>query len=86
MSIPIGALLAKATFILILLYVFFRHCLYYYIFKKYMRENNNVNISSKIIGSSLSGILEIGLFHPVDTVAKRLMYNKKSINGNLYKV
>jgi hypothetical protein len=51
-----------------------------------MKGDNNANISSKIIGSSLSGVLEIGLFHPVDTVAKRLMYNKKSINGNLNKV
>ena len=51
-----------------------------------MRGDNNVNISSKIIGSSLSGVFEIGLFHPVDTIAKRLMYNKKNINGDLNKV
>ena len=40
------------------------------------------NYSAKIIGSSLSGIFEIGLFHPVDTITKRLMYNKQIINGS----
>jgi len=46
-----------------------------------MHENKK-SYSSKILGSSLSGIFEIGLFHPVDTIAKRLMYNKEIINGN----
>jgi len=30
---------------------------------------------AKLIGSATSGVLEIGIFHPVDTVAKRLMSN-----------
>jgi len=33
---------------------------------------------AKLIGSSTSGILEIAIFHPVDTVAKRLMSNTAS--------
>jgi len=32
-----------------------------------------------LIGSSTSGVLEIALFHPVDTVAKRLMSSQKSV-------
>jgi len=30
---------------------------------------------AQLIGSSTSGVLEIGIFHPVDTLAKRLMSN-----------
>tara|TARA_Y100000591_G_C21845835_1_gene708677 strand:- start:1556 stop:2362 length:807 start_codon:yes stop_codon:yes gene_type:complete len=33
---------------------------------------------SKIIAASLSGVLEISIFHPVDTAAKRLMNNSNS--------
>jgi len=33
---------------------------------------------AKLIGSATSGVLEIALFHPVDTVAKRLMSNTAS--------
>jgi len=36
---------------------------------------NRKEVSSYIIGSSLSGILEIMLFHPIDTISKRLMSN-----------
>jgi len=32
-----------------------------------------------LIGSATSGVMEIGLFHPVDTVAKRLMSSQKSV-------
>lgn len=32
-----------------------------------------------IIGASISGILEIAIFHPIDTVAKRLMSNTKTV-------
>ena len=47
-----------------------------------MKDNTKTKPVSKILGSSLSGILEIGLFHPVDTIAKRLMYNETKINKN----
>ena len=33
------------------------------------------SIISKILASSLSGIFEISIFHPIDTIAKRLMNN-----------
>ena len=50
-----------------------------------MRNDKKSSIEAKIIGSSMSGILEISLFHPVDTIAKRLMHNKKSnINKSNY--
>lgn len=35
--------------------------------------------SSRIIGASISGVLEIACFHPVDTVAKRLMSNTNTV-------
>jgi hypothetical protein len=47
-----------------------------------MIDSNKNNYTAKILGSSLSGIFEIGLFHPVDTITKRLMYNKQVINGS----
>jgi len=37
------------------------------------------SIAPRIIGASTSGILEIACFHPVDTVAKRLMSNTNTI-------
>lgn len=33
---------------------------------------------ARVLGSATSGIAELALFHPVDTVAKRLMSNKQS--------
>lgn len=33
---------------------------------------------ARVLGSAASGIAELALFHPVDTVAKRLMSNKQS--------
>jgi len=38
-------------------------------------------LMAKLIGSSTAGILEISIFHPSDTVAKRLMSNTAS-GGN----
>lgn len=38
-------------------------------------------LQARIVGSSVSGILEIAIFHPIDTVAKRLMSNTKPIFG-----
>lgn len=49
-----------------------------------MRNDKKSSIEAKIIGSSMSGILEISLFHPVDTIAKRLMHNKSKINRSNY--
>lgn len=40
------------------------------------------SVSSRIIGASVSGVLEIACFHPVDTVAKRLMSNTETIFGD----
>lgn len=45
-----------------------------------MKNNDKTSIAAKILGSSLSGIFEISLFHPVDTISKRLMYNTNNIN------
>ncbi|MBL6846608.1 MAG: hypothetical protein ISQ85_06895 [Planktomarina sp.] len=47
-----------------------------------MIDDKKNNYSAKIVGSSLSGVFEIGLFHPVDTITKRLMYNKQIIKGS----
>ncbi|OQR94522.1 Mitochondrial Carrier (MC) Family [Achlya hypogyna] len=37
--------------------------------------------AARILGSTASGVLELALFHPVDTVAKRLMTNKNNALG-----
>ncbi|KAH8107445.1 mitochondrial carrier protein [Phellopilus nigrolimitatus] len=39
--------------------------------------------TARILGSGTSGIAELLVFHPVDTIAKRLMSNKSKIAGNL---
>ncbi|KAJ3021511.1 UNVERIFIED_CONTAM: hypothetical protein HDU68_009595 [Siphonaria sp. JEL0065] len=36
-------------------------------------KQGNESLTSRLLGSGLSGILELVCFHPVDTVAKRLM-------------
>jgi len=43
-------------------------------------KSDNQNIKASLLGSSISGILEIGLFHPLDTTAKRLMNNKTNVD------
>lgn len=35
--------------------------------------------TARFLGSASSGILELLLFHPVDTVAKRLMSNQTKV-------
>ena len=35
--------------------------------------------AARILGSEASGIAELLIFHPVDTVAKRLMSNKDKV-------
>merc|ERR1711907_875470 len=35
--------------------------------------------TARLIGSACAGVSELLLFHPVDTVAKRLMYNENPI-------
>jgi hypothetical protein len=50
-------------------------------------KSKNKNIKASIIASSMSGVLEIGFFHPLDTVAKRLMNNKTNVNfSNVKKI
>ncbi|PAV23463.1 mitochondrial carrier [Pyrrhoderma noxium] len=39
--------------------------------------------AARILGSGTSGIAELLVFHPVDTIAKRLMSNKSAVSGNL---
>jgi hypothetical protein len=43
---------------------------------------------ARILGSASSGILELLVFHPVDTVAKRLMNNstQQSMAQTIFKV
>jgi len=36
---------------------------------------------ARLFGGATAGISEIMIFHPVDTVAKRLMYNTKNVTG-----
>jgi len=36
---------------------------------------------ARLLGSACSGIFELAVFHPVDTVAKRLMSNKGAVNN-----
>lgn len=42
--------------------------------------------TARFLGSASSGILELLIFHPVDTVAKRLMSNQTKATGNLSQV
>lgn len=45
------------------------------------RGRRGASMTAKMLGAGTSGIAELALFHPVDTVAKRLMANKGSIGG-----
>ena len=47
-----------------------------------MKIEKNQSIFPSLLGSSVSGVFEIGLFHPVDTIAKRLMNN--SLKGKRF--
>ena len=35
--------------------------------------------TARLLGSTMSGVTELLIFHPVDTIAKRLMTNKTSV-------
>jgi len=35
---------------------------------------------ARLLGSGTSGVLELIVFHPVDTIAKRLMTNPKKVS------
>ena len=41
------------------------------------------SVAARLVGSGTSGILELLGFHPVDTVAKRLMNNTKPVFGGV---
>ena len=45
-----------------------------------MKVDKNQSIFASLLGSTVSGVFEIGLFHPLDTTAKRLMNNKTNVN------
>ena len=44
-----------------------------------MKIDKNQSILASLLGSTVSGVFEIGLFHPLDTTAKRLMNNKTNV-------
>ena len=46
-------------------------------------NNSSGKASARLLGSTMSGVTELLIFHPVDTVAKRLMTNKTTV-GVLY--
>jgi len=37
--------------------------------------------SARLFGSTLAGVMELLVFHPVDTIAKRLMNNQEAVSG-----
>lgn len=45
---------------------------------------SDTSATARLLGGSCSGVLELLMFHPVDTVAKRLMSNKSNVvvSGN----
>ena len=47
-----------------------------------MKIEKNHGIIPSILGSTVSGVFEIGLFHPLDTMTKRLMNNKTTVNAS----
>lgn len=47
-----------------------------------MKIEKNHSIIPSILGSTVSGVFEIGLFHPLDTMTKRLMNNKTTVNAS----
>ena len=44
-----------------------------------MKIDKNQSVLASLLGSTVSGVFEIGLFHPLDTTAKRLMNNKTNV-------
>jgi hypothetical protein len=51
-----------------------------------MTGSSNGALLPRIIGSASAGVLELAAFHPVDTVAKRLMSNQKTVEMNMTNV
>jgi hypothetical protein len=41
--------------------------------------NSKDSLAARLLGSGTSGVLELLGFHPVDTVAKRLMNNTQKV-------
>ena len=44
------------------------------------------SVTARIMGSGLSAIGELAIFHPIDTVAKRLMNNKGATKGRINEI
>lgn len=38
-------------------------------------------VAARLLGSTCSGLCELMIFHPVDTIAKRLMTNKEPVRA-----
>ena len=51
-----------------------------------IQHGSESHLLPRIAGSSVAGILELAAFHPVDTVAKRLMSNQRSYVLNVNNV
>ncbi len=47
--------------------------------KDFKKESN----AARILGSGSAGIAELAIFHPVDTIAKRLMSNEGKMNPSM---
>lgn len=47
-------------------------------------SGNSESGKARFAGSASSGILELIIFHPVDTVAKRLMSNQTKVRIDIY--
>lgn len=45
------------------------------------KDESKVGTTALILGAGSAGLLELSLFHPVDTVAKRLMNNRTNVCG-----
>lgn len=43
------------------------------------KDGKKGNFWARLVGGASSGVLELAFFHPVDTVAKRLMTNKAKL-------
>ena len=51
-----------------------------------MAGGGKASVTARILGSGVSAICELAVFHPVDTVAKRLMSNRGAVKGRLFDV
>ena len=48
--------------------------------KEFKRESG----TARLLGAGSAGIAELLVFHPVDTIAKRLMSNSTKVRGRQY--